>query len=130
MTRLRLIGFLAAQIGSNSFDPFLQLFEMRAGPVNLPATAASPELIIIYLGQRLELIDHASFFRGVQRSVAAEATSKWRERIGEVESAQNLEGLFQRILGSEIIAVPDDRVHQQSPVAGEKSAVFIARDAR
>ena len=80
----------------------------------------------MYLGQRLELIDHASFFRELQRSVAAEAAAKWHECVGEVESAQDLKGLLKRVLGSEIVAVPDDRVHQQPPVPGKKSAVFIA----
>ena len=45
MTRL----CLRCERRSNVFDPLLQFFEVRTGPVNLSATGAIPKLLIINL---------------------------------------------------------------------------------
>src|SRR5207253_10025875 len=101
---------------------------MRSRPVNLPATAATSELLIIYLGQRLELIKDFGFLRRLKQGVAAEAASKWSQSGAQIEAVQNLETLFHRLLSTQAVAVPDDCMHQQTPVAGEQRAGLAAGD--
>src|SRR5437870_11623787 len=86
VTRLRLCCVFAGQTRSNGFDPLLQLREMRSRQVNLPATAAASELLIIYPGQRLELIKDFGFLCRFKRGVAAEAASKWSQSEAQIES--------------------------------------------
>ena len=62
----------------NRLDPLLQFFKMGAGPVNLAAPRAAPELIIIDLRERLELTEHFFFLGGLQFSVATETASERR----------------------------------------------------
>src|SRR5205085_1273967 len=62
----------------NRLDPLLQFFKMGAGPVNLAAPRAAPELIIIDLRERLELANHLSFVGGLERSIAAQTTTECR----------------------------------------------------
>src|SRR5438046_251828 len=72
MTRLR----LNYQRRSNAFDPLLQFFEMRTGPVNLPATGAITKLLIINLRQWLEPVDDCAFVDGLEQFVTTEAAAK------------------------------------------------------
>ena len=102
---------------------------MRAGPINLAALGTSPEFLVILLGQRLQAIDDLRFVDRLEKGVAAETARKWSQSRAEVEPAQDFEGLFKRVLRPEIVAVPDNRMHQQAPISGEEGAVFIARDA-
>src|SRR5207302_11312916 len=73
---------------------------------------ALPILLIIYLGQRLELIKDFGFLRRFKQGVAAEAASKWSQSGAQIESVQNLESLFHRLLRTQVVAVPDDCMHQ------------------
>src|SRR5260370_20860861 len=101
---------------------------MRSRPTNLPATSAASEWLIIYLGQGLELIKDFGFLRRFKQGVAAEAASKWSQSGAQIESVQNLESLFHRLLRTQVVAVPDDCMHQQTPVAGQQSTVLAAGD--
>src|ERR1700756_2206778 len=97
---------------------------MGAGPVNLPATAAAPKLLIIDLRQRLELADDLFLGGRLQQSVATEATAERGQDRLEGEGGQNFQCLVQWILGSQIVAMAEDGVHQEATIAGQESALL------
>jgi hypothetical protein len=71
---------------------------MGAAPVDAATTTATPEVIVILTGQRLELLDDFGFGNSFQESIAVKAAGERRQSSEEIKSTQNLDGLLCRIL--------------------------------
>ena len=97
---------------------------MRAGPINLAASRAVPEFLIIDFRKRFELFNHVSFGDFLQWGIAAKAPRKRSNRIEQVKTADHLDCLFVGILGTRTISRLHNRMHEQVPVARQQSPVF------
>ena len=97
---------------------------MRSGPVNLAATRAAPELLVINPGKGLELFNYFSLAYFLERCIAAKATRKRIDGREKVKTANDLDRLFVSILGTRIIAVFYDGMHEQVAIARKQGAVL------
>lgn len=84
--------------------------------------------MVINLRERFELADYLLLFSGFQQGVAAQTATERRQNGGEIESSEHFNGLFERVLRAQVVAVPHSRMHQEAPVAGEESAITPAGD--
>lgn len=103
---------LAPKLGTNVFNAFLHLRKVRSRPVNLRARWAPTELVVIYFGKRLEVLNDFGLRCVLQRSVTAKTARKWRDQLHEIKTAEDLDCLLVRVLGPRIISVLNDRVHE------------------
>jgi len=92
---------------------------MRSGPVNLPASRTAPKVFVIDFRKRLELLNYFSFANFLEGRIAAEAPREWSDRPEKIKATDYLDGLFCRILGSRIVTVLHNRVHEQAAIARE-----------
>jgi hypothetical protein len=90
----------------------------------LSAPGAAPELIVINLGQGLELTQDFLLGCGFQARVATQTSAEWRQDRAEIKSPENFDRLFERILRAEIVAMFHRAVHQQSPISGQQGAAL------
>lgn len=97
---------------------------MRTAPVNFAAASATPKLVIVNPGKRLQLLAYLTFGNVLGQSVAIEAARERRQRRHEAETTDDLRGLLDWLLRTGAIAVADNAVHQEAAVAGEQRSVF------
>src|SRR6202040_1603235 len=67
--------------------------------------------------------DYVRFMHWFECSVAPEAACK-RSQRWKLEAPQHFDGLLERVLRSQVVAVADDPVHEKAAIAGEKGAVL------
>ena len=114
----------ASNPGANFFDSLLQFRKVRARPVDLFAAGTAPELVIVDFGKRLEFVDYLGFGCLFQRCVTSQAARERRNQFRKVKTPDNLDGLFNGILGAGAISVLNDRVHQQTPITRQERSIF------
>src|ERR1700719_4579354 len=95
---------------------------MRAAPEDFGAAGASPKLIIINAGERLELLQYFSLIDRLKCPVALEAAGKRFDPFSEIKSPDQFERLLAWIIRPRAVADADDRVHEESAVAGKKGS--------
>ncbi len=78
--------------------------------------------------KRLELLNHFAFLYFFKERIATQATRKWSDRGEEIKAPYYSDGLFRRILGARIIAMPHDLVHEQPAIAREQGAIVDRHD--
>ena len=71
---------------------------MRAGPINLVAGGATPELFVVDFCKRLEPLNYFGLGNLSQRSIAAKAPRIWGEGTKKIKTANYFNGLFIGIL--------------------------------
>src|SRR5687768_2445165 len=86
-------------------DPSFQFFEMRARPIDFAAGAATPKILVINLGERLELLEYFRLLHAIEETVALQAAGVGRNRTSEVEPSDHFDGLLIRISRARAIAV-------------------------
>ena len=82
----------------NLFNAFFQSLEMRSGPVNLAATRAMAEPIVIDLRKRLEFLDDLRLCCLFQESVTTQTAGKGSDQVQKVKAANDLDSLFFGVL--------------------------------
>jgi hypothetical protein len=85
---------------------------MRSRPVNLAATRATAELIVIDFRKRLEVINDFGLGRVLQRGVTAKTARKWSDQLDEVKTAEDLHCLLVRGLGPRTISALNNRMYE------------------
>ena len=78
--------------------------------------------------KRLELLNHFAFLYFFEQRIATQATRKWSDRGEEIKAPYYSDGLFRRVLGARIIAMPHDLVHEQPAIAREQGAIVDRHD--
>ena len=102
---------------------------MAAFPVNLPATSAAIEFIIIFAGQGFQLIQNLLLRHDLDQAVAQGATPKGPDIPPDIETVEHLWRLQVRVDCTYPVTMPDLTVKQQSAVARQNSALFPGTDS-
>ena len=97
---------------ANLLDPLLQFGEMRSRPVDLFAIRTAVELVVIDFGKRFEFVDYVSLGCLFQWGITSQAAGERRDQFRNVKAADDLDRLFVGVLGSRVISVLHDRVHE------------------
>jgi hypothetical protein len=96
----------------NPFDPFFQILKMRSGPVDLAATMATAELIVMDFRKWLEVLNDFGLGCVLQLGVTAKTARKWSDQLDEVKTAEDLDCLSIPGLGPRTISVLNNRMHE------------------
>ena len=97
---------------------------MRPGPINLSTSGATPKLLVVDFRKRFESLNYFDLGNPSQQRIAAEASCEWSDGPKELKTANDLDGLFFRVLRSRAISMSNDRVHKQATITGQKCAIF------
>src|SRR4026207_121109 len=83
---------------ANLLDAFLEFREVRSRPIDLAASRATPELVVVNFRKRFELVNYLRLGHHPQRRIAANTSRKWSEGTKEIKTADYFDGLFVSIL--------------------------------
>ena len=107
----------------NSLDSRFEFLEVRTWPINFAANNAAPELLVVLFGEWLELLENLCFLHVLQQTVALEAAGVGRDKLSQIEPAQDFDDLLIGIVRSRTVAVANDLVHEQTAISREQGAV-------
>jgi hypothetical protein len=62
----------------------------------------------------------------LESCITAKATRKGGDQLQKLKTANNLDGLFFRVLRSRAISMLDNRVHKQATITGQKYPVLVS----
>jgi hypothetical protein len=71
---------------------------VRPGPINLFATGAALELLVVDIGKRLKALNYLGLGNISQQPVAANASRKWSNGIEKIKAADYFDCLFVSVL--------------------------------
>ena len=71
---------------------------MRAAPIDLPATGATPELLVVDFRERFEPLNYFRLGNLSKSRVAADAAGKWSDESKQIKTADYFDGLFVGVL--------------------------------
>ena len=114
----------ASNAGANLFDPLLQLRKMRPWPVYLFAVGAATELVVVDFGKRLKFLDDVRLGYFFQGGITRQTARERRDQFRKVKTADDLDRLFVRILGTRVISVLNDRVHEETSITRQERSIF------
>ena len=83
---------------SNLLEAFLEFREVRSGPINLAATCAKPELLVVGFRKWFEPFNDFGLRSLLQRRVAAKAPRKRSDGTKKIKAANYFDGLFIGVL--------------------------------
>src|SRR6476646_7920424 len=101
---------------------------VRAGPIDLPASRATAEVVVIPAGQRLKAVNHLVLRNGGQCAVAPHAAGKRRKPLAKVQSPQDLERLLLGVLRADEEAVGESATLQQGTISGQQDPLLGQAD--
>src|SRR5262245_1537336 len=99
-----------------------------AAPVNLSASRAAAEIVVVPAGQRLKVVDHLVLGYSGQRVVAARAAGKGREPVAKVQSPQHLQCLLLGVPGADEEAMGESATLQQGTISGQQDPLLGQAD--
>src|SRR5574340_642842 len=98
---------------------------MRARTVDLTAVGAAGEFVVIFAGQREQLVDDFTFIHLNELAVAARAALEGGDERFEAKKMDALGQLVDRVIGAHTAAKADDFPFEQPPITGEDDAALI-----
>jgi hypothetical protein len=90
----------------------------------MAAAAATAEFLIVHFRKWLQRIDDVGLTHGFKSRVTSETSCEWSDKSKKIKTANDFNGLFARILRPREVTGGDDRMHEQTPIPGEKRPVF------
>src|SRR5690606_467309 len=104
--------------------------EVTAAPIRLSAPGTAPKPLVVQPRLRLEPIQHRLLRHVLEHAVASQAARERPYRPLQLQAREYLAHLLARPVRAHEIAVRDDLVLQERPVAGEHDAPLLVREAR
>src|SRR6185312_6960380 len=101
---------------------------VRAAPVDLPASCAAAEIVVVPAGQRLKAVNHLALGDGGQRAVAPHAARKGCEPMAKVQSPQDFDYLLLTVLRADEEAMGESAAPQQGTVSGQQDPLLGQAD--
>ena len=101
---------------------------VRPLPIHLPAPLAPGEVLVVTLGQRLELVHDRRLAHLIQWTAAAQASRERRQSPAQIEATHDLDDLLERVDGPHEETVRDVPSLEQAAVAGEHDAMLGGAD--